>query len=179
MAKDREDSAEELSESQRLSLLEGAMGTNRTVLVILTLLIIIAVSASITAVVAMALTEEEAPAQLADLEALQQQIDQLQEENERLESRITVLTEELPALKTAIQNSSAPTFQRILIEQESSYQAFLRGLKEGMYDLARMVPGSRTWLDLYNEKMDRALAQSQQRKRKLTNLETGEPLIEP
>lgn len=52
---------------------------------------------------------------------------------------------------------------KVLQAQETDYQAVLQGLKVGMADLANMLPGSRSWLNLYNEPIDRALLNSRQR----------------
>lgn len=180
MAKEKAAEEEEtLSESQRLALLESAMGTNRTVLIILSLLIIISLSVTVTLAIVTALTEEEPMVDLAEIDSLKQQLDVLKADSESINKRLTVLNEELPKLRRALNDGSAPVFQKLLVEQEESAQAFIRGVKEGMYDLARMIPGSRTWLELYTDKMDRALAESQQRERELTRIKTGEPLIEP
>lgn len=52
---------------------------------------------------------------------------------------------------------------KVLQAQEADYQAVLQGLKVGMADLANMLPGSRSWLNLYYEPIDRALLNSRQR----------------
>lgn len=52
---------------------------------------------------------------------------------------------------------------KVLQAQEADYQAVLQGLKVGMADLANMLPGSRSWLTLYYEPIDRALLNSRQR----------------
>ncbi len=52
---------------------------------------------------------------------------------------------------------------RTLLGQEQSYQQSLAALKNGMRDLADMVPGSRSWLDDYNEEIDKAVNASMQR----------------
>ena len=39
-----------------------------------------------------------------------------------------------------------------------------------MFDLAKMVQGSRTWLDVYNEKLNEAQSQSSQREKALKRL---------
>lgn len=178
-SRDAESAEEEMTESQRLTLLERAMNLNRVFLVLLALLIIISLSVTITVTIVSLMGTDETPALKAEVDALRQEVDSLLQDNKALNARLAVITDELPRLRSTLQNSSAPTFQRLLVEQEESYQEFIRGVKEGMYDLARMVPGSRTWLELYNERMDRALQLSQERQRQLTRLKTGEPLIEP
>ncbi len=177
---ERDSDQETMSEGQRLSILEKSVSLNRILLMLLGFLIIISLSVSITLAIVAAVSGDTVPvAVTAEIESLKQQVELLKQDNKSLGTQLAALTEEMPRLKTLVTNSSAPAFQRILIAQEESNQEFLRGVKEGMYDLARMVPGSRTWLELYNERMDRALQFSQSRQRDLTRLKTGEILIEP
>jgi hypothetical protein len=56
---------------------------------------------------------------------------------------------------------------KVLQAQEADYQAVLQGLKVGMADLANMLPGSRSWLNLYYEPIDRALLNSRQRREEI------------
>ncbi|MVW74132.1 hypothetical protein [Pseudomonas xionganensis] len=53
---------------------------------------------------------------------------------------------------------------QVLQAQEEDFQRVLQGLKSGMADLANMLPGSRSWLNLYNEPLDRALLNSRKRR---------------
>jgi cell division protein FtsB len=179
-SKESESGEEEMTEAQRLTLLEKAMSMNRVFLVLLALLLIVSLSVTITLALLSAFSDNDvSAATAAELDALKQQIAQLQQDNKTLSTQVAAMSTDLPKLSAAVANSSAPAFQRVLIQQEESYQEFLRAMKEGMYDLARMIPGSRTWLELYNEKMDRTLQMSQTRQRDLARLKTGEPLIEP
>jgi len=75
--------------------------------------------------------------------------------------------------KKILDSSSATAFKEQMLAQEQGYQVHLTALKQGMKDLARMVPGSRTWLDIYNEKMDIALKQSRERQLELEKLQTS------
>ncbi|MAG42911.1 MAG: hypothetical protein CMH95_01195, partial [Oceanospirillaceae bacterium] len=70
--------------------------------------------------------------------------------------------------------SQASGFKEILLDQEQSYQTHLSALKQGMRDLAKMMPGSRTWLEMYDEQMDIALEESRQRVQKLAAIQTSE-----
>lgn len=166
-----------LSEEQRIQLLEKSMSLNRIILLFLAILAIVSLSVSITWMLLTATSEDPTP-------KLQEQITALQEENTALKAEIASLREqiapvagELPQLRALVQNSSAPAFQALLIEQEKSIQEFIKALKTGMYDLARMVPGSRTWLDIYGQQMDSALRQSIGRMRQLQRLNTGEETL--
>ncbi len=52
---------------------------------------------------------------------------------------------------------------RTLIGQEHNYQQTLNALKNGMRELADMTPGSRSWLDFYEESLAKPMADSQAR----------------
>ena len=72
-----------------------------------------------------------------------------------------------------LDSSSASAFKEILLDQEQTYQMHLTALKQGMRDLAKMLPGSRTWLEMYDEQMDIAIAESQERVAQLVALQTS------
>ncbi|WP_020410638.1 hypothetical protein [Hahella ganghwensis] len=169
----------QMTESQRISILERSMSTNRIFLLLLAVLIIVTLSVSITIAILSTLEGDAESASAGEIIELRAEVKELKAELLKSQAQVASLNESIPQLRTALQNSSAPTFQRLLLQQEESYQEFLKGLKEGMYDLARMVPGSRTWLELYSERMDKATTLSQDRERQLKRLNTGEPLIEP
>jgi hypothetical protein len=67
-------------------------------------------------------------------------------------------------------NTSNVKLLEQVIAQEKSNQEFLDALRSGMYDLAHMLPGSRTWLDLYGEKMEMASNHSKEREEELKSL---------
>ncbi|SIQ10403.1 hypothetical protein [Aquipseudomonas alcaligenes] len=52
---------------------------------------------------------------------------------------------------------------RTLIGQERNYQQSLAALKEGMRELAGMTAGSRSWLEFYEEALDKPMSDSQAR----------------
>ncbi|ABC27892.1 hypothetical protein HCH_01007 [Hahella chejuensis KCTC 2396] len=169
---------EQMTEAQRLTLLEKSMSLNRFFLLLLAMLIVVTLSVTITVSIISAMDGGDT-AKTAEIVDLQNKVQELRQELQATREQVATLNAQIPAMKTAIANGSAPAFQRLLLKQEASYQEFIRGVKEGMYDLARMVPGSRTWLELYNEKMDRALQLSQERQRELQRLNTGGVLVEP
>lgn len=61
--------------------------------------------------------------------------------------------------------------RQLILEQEQSYQQFITALQQGMYDLARMVKGSRTWYDVYKEELDRVVESSKARHQRLSDLQ--------
>jgi hypothetical protein len=72
-----------------------------------------------------------------------------------------------------VSNSSNLKLQQIILEQEQANQTFLETLRSGMYDLAHMLPGSRTWLEVYGEKVDKATIYSKDREKALLSLQKG------
>ncbi|UZE95652.1 hypothetical protein [Alkalimarinus alittae] len=177
--KDKAEEQEELSEEQRISMLEKSVTANKVVLLILALTLIIAISVTLTTMIISSMSEDGALGEQEAFIQIQLELTTLKEQVAAQQATITKSEQAYAALKGLLDNSSAPTFQRILLQQEKSYQEFIKSMKSGMYDLAHMVPGSRTWLELYTEQMNSAVSLSQQRERDLKRLQTGEPLIEP
>jgi len=60
--------------------------------------------------------------------------------------------------------------QIILINREKSYQKMLKSVRNGIYSLALMVPGSRVWYSENEEKILEALDESKLREKQLTRL---------
>ncbi|MCP5161324.1 MAG: hypothetical protein H6999_12120 [Hahellaceae bacterium] len=164
---------EELSEEQRLTLLEKSVTMNKFVLLGIALTLIIGISVAITTAIVTGLSTDEAKVEPAAFIALQQEVVALKQQLTTQLVANETLQKDITQLKTTIKNSSAPAFQRLLLQQEGSIQEFLKNMKSGMYDLSRMVPGSRTWLDLYNEQMSKAISESEQRERELKKIQTG------
>ncbi|MEH6471424.1 MAG: hypothetical protein V7752_09240 [Halopseudomonas sp.] len=89
------------------------------------------------------------------------------ENAERLEGK-------LERIMTTIQLNNFSALRKLMIEQEDSYQQFLTAMQQGMYDISRMVKGSRTWYEVYKEDLDLVIGDSNRREEKL-----GTGLIEP
>ncbi|WP_250656728.1 hypothetical protein [Alkalimarinus coralli] len=179
MEKDRADEHEELSEEQRISMLEKSVTANKVVLLILALTLIVAISVTLTTMIISSMGEDSSLVEQEAFIKVQQELTALKEQVAAQQNLIDSTEEAYEDLKGLLNNSSAPTFQRILLQQEKSYQEYIKSMKSGMYDLAHMVPGSRTWLELYTEQMNKAISMSQQRERELKRLQTGEVLMEP
>ncbi|MCW8885482.1 MAG: hypothetical protein OQK12_09545 [Motiliproteus sp.] len=65
--------------------------------------------------------------------------------------------------------------RQILAEQEQNYSQFIRTLEQGMYELSRMVRGSRTWYDVYKEDLDKILKKSSDRTNRLEGMKPIQP----
>lgn len=155
---------EQLSDEQRISLLEGKVGKNRTVITIVALTMLVILSVSFTVLILKLLRVDEPGVSGV---SFQEQVELIQALRLDLEEqKITIAS-----LSLNYQESQAATFKKTLIEQEQSYQEFLSALKLGMYDLAKMVQGSRTWLDVYNDKLNSVKNMSELREKNLKRLE--------
>ena len=151
---------EQLSDEQRISILEGKVGKNRTVIIIVALTLIVVLSVSFTVLIIKLLHVDEPYVSRSKFDAQEVIIQTLQKEIKEQQKKLV-------SLSLSYQHSQAAVFQKTLIEQEQSYQKFLIALKVGMFDLAKMVHGSRTWLDVYTEKLDNALEWSELREKQL------------
>ena len=154
---------EELTDEQRLSLLEGKVGKNRTVIIVISILVVVILSVSLTLTLLSALGGDKNYSTQAAFEEQKVIIASLSAELEKQRSQ-------LETLSLNYKQSEVATFQQTMIEQEQSYQEFLKTLKLGMYDLAKMIQGSRTWLDVYNDKIDDGLDASKQREKNLKRI---------
>ena len=172
--KDDSTEHEPLTEEQRITALEEKVGTNKIVLISIALFLIIVVSVSSTVfVVSMLGNDPETGASSEMVTALEAKI----LEQEKVLENIRKLTKEnraeLAALKDKVASSSNQKLQELMIEQERGQQLFLDTLRTGMYDLAHMIPGSRTWLEVYGDKVDSAERFSKEREKELLNLQKG------
>lgn len=177
MSTDQEDNQKEvaLTPEQRLDVLEGKVGKNRIVLMSVALILIVTLSASITAFMMHYFggmnAHSGSPATSDTAQTLEGQAELL----EQYDIRLAELSSQLKTLDNKIENSSNATIQRVLIEQEQAKQKFMDTVRSAIYDLAHMVPGSRSWLELYSEQLDDATVKSQQREQALKELQTSEP----
>ena len=162
---------EELSDEQRISLLENKVGKNRTVITIVALTVIVILSVSITVLLLKLLHVDEPYVSRSSFEQQALLILELQTDIIKHKQLISTLT-------LTYEQSQVAAFQQNLIEQEQSYQGFLAALKVGMFDLAKMIQGSRTWLDVYNDKLDDASNLSRQREKNLQRLAATKVLLD-
>ncbi|MCY1539094.1 hypothetical protein D9M68_746630 [compost metagenome] len=171
---------EALSDEQRLALLEKSSRLDRIVLIVLgVVLIMILASWSTWGLVSFLGAEEESAS--SQIEALQTRV-------ETSAKQVEDLKLQLDKLRTTASSTPAPTapaiardndpeslrqIAKVLLSQELSFQHSLTALKAGMRDLAGMIAGSRSWLDDYNEALDKSLNESRERVQALQSLLTG------
>ncbi|TWE05742.1 hypothetical protein FB481_106115 [Pseudomonas sp. AG1028] len=167
------------SDEERLAKLEKANRLNRILIFALAMLLFIILSSLATSAVVKMLADEPPPFDPEAFAALQHRAEQLEtelnmlkEDQKRQDALLKLAaTPPPPAPAAAAPAAAAPSqdiaalklMGRTLLGQEQSYQQSLAALKSGMRDLADMVPGSRSWLDDYNQEIDKAVNASQQR----------------
>ncbi|WP_369983289.1 hypothetical protein [Thalassolituus sp.] len=157
----------DLSEGQRISLLERTVSFNRKIVILLVVLSVVGLSALSTLGIVSLLEEDVDYATAAELQLVKK-------ENEALRIQIAAFEKSLVQYRKIMDTSQASGFKEILLDQERSYQTHLSALRQGMRDLAKMMPGSRTWLDMYDEQMNMALEESRQRVQDLAAIQTSE-----
>jgi len=176
MSEDKENETS-LTPEQRLDIIENKVGKNRIILWSVALFLVILISASITALLIFSFSGQTAPASEysdATTHTLEGQAELL----EQYDIRLAELSSMLKVYDLRIQNNANSTIQKILIEQEQAKQSFMETVRASIYDLAHMVPGSRSWLELYSEQLDTAAANSQQRIEQLKLLNSTESVGE-
>lgn len=155
---------ETLTEEQRISILEGTVSKNRTLITIVAITMIVVLSVSLTLLVLRLVQTSEPVVSMSSFEAQNAIVLELQDQVKQQKQLIE-------HLNFTYEKSQAATFQKVMIEQEQSYQQFLATLKVGMYDLAKMIQGSRTWLDIYSERIEAAQKKSSDREKELNKVD--------
>lgn len=167
----RLDDDDTLTEAQRLTALEETVSTNRLVLLIMAALAVIAVSAAVTLTIVNLIEPDIEHVDKKEFARLERELDILKDAAIDYEKQLTKARE-------LLETSNSSTFKALMLEQEQSHQRYLETLKQGMRDLARMVPGSRTWLEIYNEQLDEVMAASQARAVRLSRIQTSQLPVE-
>lgn len=172
----REESSEAVSDESRLAGLEKGQKLDRILIYALTAVLAVVLASWLTSGLMSLLSEEEpsiSPGQIEALQtkssALEQQVADLQRQLSEQKAMLATLQNHKAEPATISVDNSALTQQmtETLIGQEQSFQESLLALKAGMRDLAGMIAGSRSWLADYNEALDKQLAASQTRVKRL------------
>lgn len=176
-----------LTDQQRIEKLEKAGKLNRLLIFGLAGALLLTLLAWLLVALLSSSAEEAAEdqaqlASLASVEALQKELGALQlqiaplqqqiKDQQKLillqaQQQIAPPTEaEAPAAASEAREQDRENVRmlaRTLIGQENNYQHTLNALKEGMRELAGMTPGSRSWLEFYEESLAKPMADSQAR----------------
>jgi hypothetical protein len=179
---------EVLTDQQRIEKLEKAARLNRLLIFALGgALLLTLIAWLLVALLGSSKAEEKAEEQaqlasMASVEVLQKEVAALQLQAGTLQQLLkdqqklmlaqaqqqmapSSSTEAPPAAEEAREQDreNVRMLARTLIGQEHNYQHTLNALKEGMRELAGMTPGSRSWLDFYEESLAKPMADSQAR----------------
>jgi hypothetical protein len=173
--KDAPEPQEPLTEEQRIIQLEKKVGNNKLVLIGIALFLMIIISMIVTAFAVLNLSGPKDTSH-ETVTALQTEVTTLKQQLASLEANQSKLSVSLPDLKNQLANTQNTVLKKVMLEQEQGFQQFLSALQSGTYDLAHMVPGSRTWLDQYSEQIDRAITHSKERTKSLKHLNSNEAI---
>ncbi len=167
--------AQPLTPEERIAKLEKGRLTSWIIMAVLLLLILIQ-----SAVLALYATKGPDPR----VSEISQRLDLAQEEADQLKQAYEAaqtfhdnalrLEGKLDRIITTIQLNNFSALRQLMTEQEASYQQFMTALQQGMYDISRMVKGSRTWYEVYKEDLDLVIEDSKMRAKHLTS-----GLVEP
>ncbi len=188
MAKGKEEGDEkpELSDAERLQRMETSVRFNKLLLIVLGALCIILLSAVITGTIVIQQSLDKAPApaeeeKLTDAAgeaapSLRKRLAAIEATQGANAARMDEIQKATASLQIIERTGQVEKMLEILRQQERDYRDLMINLKAGMHDLSRMVPGSRTWLEEYNERIDRGLANSREREKRLREVpEIREP----
>lgn len=166
-----ESAAVKKNEMQRLGLVEKNVKLDRMLLLFLAGLIILTIVVTVAISLVSSIYASEAErAYAAEITELREKVTELRNDLQRTQLQLQVSGNEVSELKALLDNSHDPALQKLMLEQEEGFQEFIRSMKDGIYDLARIVPGSRTWLQVYSDKMDNTLQSSRNRQKTLQSL---------
>ncbi|MDM8349959.1 hypothetical protein P8H27_13800 [Pseudomonas sp. sp1636] len=174
----RETSDDSLSDEQRLTALENNRRRDRILLGLLAGLLTVMLASWLTWGLMSLFAEEQDTLDNSQVETLRIQQSSLEKQVAGLKLELANLgakfssTPALPA-PNSDNRASLEHLARLLQAQELGFQQSLAALKNGMRDLAGMIAGSRSWLDDYNEALDKELAASQARLSKLQQWASG------
>ena len=170
MAKNDQEAPEEqaLSEEQRIAILEKMVRLHRWLVFSICLLIIVALSVFITFSVVSATAPDAKLFTPQNFRQLQQKVAKLEKQHQDQQTRIKNLRQEVVTLQHSPGGTEATKLmRRTLIGQDQSFQQFIKAMKAGMHDLANMIPGSRTWLDVYEDALNKVSKEGDARLKQL------------
>lgn len=164
-----------LTPEQRIELLENKVDKNRVFLLFFALILTVTISATVTACViysfgGVSSNNSDASDDIANTIAGQKEL------LEQYDLRLAELNAHIKSFENRIDNNANSTIQQVLIEQEQAKQRFMETVRAAVYDLAHMVPGSRSWLELYTEQLEVATTKSAMREKQLKELKTAKPI---
>jgi flagellar basal body-associated protein FliL len=177
----QEEQQEELTEAQRLTKLEKSKKLSQILIISLSALSIVQLAGLITLFI---LSGSKAPSgaeavNVDAINAMQRQLTNIEttyNESKAYHLEVQALQTRFDEVMIETDLNNFATIRTLLQNQEKSYQRFLKALKQGMYDMSRMVKGSRTWYEVYSEEIDAILAGGV---RRIQQLEGLKPAVKP
>lgn len=165
-----------LSDAERLQALEKTVKLNRLILLGLAavVLVIVLVTVIVQSVNLMSSDPaDEAAVQIDQLKkqlhSVQGDLSEMQDQLHKQEAQLTQVAQQ-PAANSAASAKPAQSdpgtveqVSKTLLGQEKDFQQVVQTLQVGMRDLAYMLPGSRSWLELYTESLNKSVATSKLR----------------
>ena len=173
---ENEESQEPLTEEQRIELLEGAVSLHKKVILIIGLIAILLATIVVTGFTVLSIQYSKSPTKSFKEFAVEAKTNtkSIKKIEKRIEEISSTATEAIDThekritdLDSKVVGDKSVPLIKSQIEQERDYQEFLVNMKRGMTDMARMVRGSRTWLEIYGERMDSASKASRKRETEL------------
>jgi len=165
------------SDEQRLDALERGQRFNRVVLIALSGVLLMTLASWGTWGLFNLFASQPEELTAAHMETLQKRVDSAEQHAQSLDTqleqlRTLIATQPKPVAGKvpALADPSADILRQVatvMTAQEQGFQHSLATLKAGMRDLAGMIAGSRSWLADYNEALDKALQESQERQKRL------------
>lgn len=171
----------DLPDSARMQRVEASLAFQKRLIIVLGAVTVILLSSFATGALMVQRKHAQAPSAIIPVETGETGQGELRKRLAVVEKDLESSRQELIALTTALQRlqvvertGQVDQMNAVLQEQERAFRVFLRNLKDGMFDLSRMVAGSRTWLDEYNQRIDQLIAESRAREARLGEISSLE-----
>jgi len=168
--RDEEGEAQEvsLSPEQRIAKLEKGKLIS---LILIILLMVFSILQMAAIGYLLTVPTDERPAEnvlkIAEFENKLLAMDDIQREAQKTYLQSQVIQSKIDKVLAEADIHNYANMRKILVEQEQNYGNFIRSLQQGMYEISRMVRGSRTWYEVYKEELDIILQGSSARLTKL------------
>ena len=162
---ERDEGKSNLSPEERIAKLEKGKMLSLTLIIVLFVFSILQLAGIGYLLMAPSDTRPgENTAKLAAFEEKFLEIQKEHRESQKLYLQSKLLQGKLDKVLAEANTNNYATLRVMLAAQEQSYSDFIRSLQQGMYELSRMVRGSRTWYEVYKEDLDKILQGSDARK---------------
>ncbi len=173
---DENQTAEPLTPEQRIEKLEKQRSTNLVIIGVLSFVMVIQLGLLSYSLISN--SASQVPDNSVEISELREDISRMQIAFKKAESfylQNQILETKLDRALNDVSMNNFATLRTLLQSQEENYVQFTKALQLGMYELSRMVRGSRTWFEVYKEELDAILRDSSQRLRTLQGMKPVTP----